>query len=593
MKIGLFELVGLKDGWLPGNGLRLVAQTCLSGVAALLFTSSVTAAPAPENSAYSVFEVKAIANMPVTAETGFRHATEAQTIRIVAARGEYEPFSFVIVANDDLIDVKPRLSAGLHGDNGMLGADTVNLRLVKRWFQGCVNSIHFKHCPNGNGRFLVPELLLKDSSLVRVDLDDKMNWLRVNVSGKQQYVDITSTESDNRKRGDDRNIPANATFDDADVLQPVSIARNSNQQFWGTIYVPPDTEPGTYAGSIQLSSSNAAGRELNLELEVLPFDLADSGLEHSIYYKGRLAGRGKEVIGVSTDLKTEEQLSREMVNLVTHGVDSATTTQTYSRNNDLLKRELEARRDAGMNNKLYMLWSGTYFEHKVLAKELMQYVKRFGHDEIYFYGGEELSDEEWANSEQKWGLMRNLGGKVFIGRSHPDFAEAVDLGVGGTRKLTMEQARERSEAYHKHGNRIFARTNPQVGVENADMYRRNYGMVLLAMGFDGTMNYAYQDSWGSIWNDFDGYFRDHVFAYPTSDGLIDTIQWEGFREGVDDAKYMMTLQNTIAEARKADIDVTAVEQWIAGIDYQTADLDLIRERIIDEILALRKALTHD
>ena len=59
-------------------------------------------------------------------------------------------------------------------------------------------------------------------------------------------------------------------------------------------------------------------------------------------------------------------------------------------------------------------------------------------------------------------------------------------------------------------------------------------------GYDGAMNFAYQHAYGpSIWNDFDSastHYRDHVFAYPTTDGVIDTIEWEGWREGVDDTR---------------------------------------------------------
>ncbi|GAH94367.1 unnamed protein product, partial [marine sediment metagenome] len=41
------------------------------------------------------------------------------------------------------------------------------------------------------------------------------------------------------------------------------------------------------------------------------------------------------------------------------------------------------------------------------------------------------------------------------------------------------------------------------------------------------MNFAYQWGAGTIWNDFDhGSYRDHVVAYPTMDGRIDTVQWE-------------------------------------------------------------------
>jgi hypothetical protein len=53
------------------------------------------------------------------------------------------------------------------------------------------------------------------------------------------------------------------------------------------------------------------------------------------------------------------------------------------------------------------------------------------------------------------------------------------------------------------------------------------------------MNYAYQHAFGDIWNDFDHpKYRDHVFAYPVTNGVIRTVQWEGFREAVDDVRYL-------------------------------------------------------
>jgi hypothetical protein len=56
------------------------------------------------------------------------------------------------------------------------------------------------------------------------------------------------------------------------------------------------------------------------------------------------------------------------------------------------------------------------------------------------------------------------------------------------------------------------------------------------------MPYAYQHGFGNIWNDFDHpEFRDHVFAYPTTNGLVSTVQWEGFRSAVDDVRYLSTL----------------------------------------------------
>ena len=58
--------------------------------------------------------------------------------------------------------------------------------------------------------------------------------------------------------------------------------------------------------------------------------------------------------------------------------------------------------------------------------------------------------------------------------------------------------------WHSYGKRIFSYANPQVGVENPEIYRKNYGFALWNAGYDGAMNYAYQHGYGpSIWNDYD------------------------------------------------------------------------------------------
>ncbi len=105
------------------------------------------------------------------------------------------------------------------------------------------------------------------------------------------------------------------------------------------------------------------------------------------------------------------------------------------------------------------------------------------------------------------------------------------------------------------------------------------------------MDWAYQSGFGNIWNDFDNPdYRDEVFAYPTTDGVIDTIQWEGFREGVNDIRYLSTLLDTINKAKSSGKDVSAAENWLASlkqIDLTAINLDSVREEIIKYILALQ------
>ena len=75
------------------------------------------------------------------------------------------------------------------------------------------------------------------------------------------------------------------------------------------------------------------------------------------------------------------------------------------------------------------------------------------------------------------------------------------------------------------------------------------------------------------------------------DGVIDTIQWEGYREGVDDVRYVTTLEAAIKAAkqdpRKAQITGES-ETFLKNLDAVSGDLDSIRKQIIEYIIALEE-----
>ncbi len=52
--------------------------------------------------------------------------------------------------------------------------------------------------------------------------------------------------------------------------------------------------------------------------------------------------------------------------------------------------------------------------------------------------------------------------------------------------------------WHSYGKKIFSYANPQVGVENPEIYRKNYGFALWNAGYDGAMDYAYQHRYGQV-----------------------------------------------------------------------------------------------
>lgn len=139
---------------------------------------------------------------------------------------------------------------------------------------------------------------------------------------------------------------------------------------------------------------------------------------------------------------------------------------------------------------------------------------------------------------------------------------------------------------HSSVHRIWSYGLPNVRVEQPATFRRNYGLAVWHAGFDGACPCAYQHTFGKhIWNDFDtpGPHRDHVFAYPTSDG---------FREGVDDVRYLTTLIEAIEQAKDDEsmmVLVRQAEHWLAslkaGYDI-SGDLDAIRRQAIWFIVEL-------
>ena len=85
---------------------------------------------------------------------------------------------------------------------------------------------------------------------------------------------------------------------------------------------------------------------------------------------------------------------------------------------------------------------------------------------------------------------------------------------------------------HTIGGRLFSYNNPKSVQKTRISTGQNYGVELWRANYDGAMNYAYMTSFQSAWDDLDHlHFRDHNFVYPTSNGVISTIAWEGFREG--------------------------------------------------------------
>jgi hypothetical protein len=94
-------------------------------------------------------------------------------------------------------------------------------------------------------------------------------------------------------------------------------------------------------------------------------------------------------------------------------------------------------------------------------------------------------------------------------------------------------------------------------------------------------------------------YRPEMLAYPAKDGVIDTLQWEAVREGVNDTRYLTTMYAALRECKDAHIAkplVDAAESYVETfMDEPLASLpetalDAARAKIASYAVQLRKAV---
>lgn len=512
--------------------------------------------------------ITSVANFPrILPSTIPGFTTPGNSISIQACRGEYEPASFVVRAEHSVSGIQITTSDLISSDNRKIPASAVDIKLVKCWYQADDGTIYNKK------KVLLPELLLNDDKLVKVDYVQQRNYLKVTIGGKEQYLGISLPNE---------NIPDAAIIKDADVLLPFDLNAETNKQIWVTVHIPVNAVTGDYRGTIRLQVAGISSVDMNITVSVLPFDLQPSLLEYSIYYRGKLPTTPQS--GINSEWKTTEQYLAELQDMKAHGVVYPTI---YQNMDAMLGTALSLRNQVGFpKDHLYSLGLQTgnptsQTDLDTLGRDVttwINFISQYGYNNLYAYGIDEASGEILQSERAAWQKVIESGAKVFVACNK----KAADL-VGDLLDVPILAGAYKSDEllkFHNKGKKVFSYGNPQAGIEDPEIYRRNYGLGLACANYDGAMDYAYQHGFGGhIWNDFDHVtYRDHVFAYPTSSGVIDTVQWEGFREAVDDVRYLATLIS-LNNGQKASI-----LSWLCPILTDQTNMSELRAQLINAIL---------
>lgn len=513
---------------------------------------------------------------------------------IVMARDEYEPGSFVLYADREQQKVQLEVSdLKMKNGNGVIPAADVDLKVIKVWYQ------------NGNAWYnyfgdfshkLVPELLLNDENLIKVDTEKQENYLRVDYAGGSKYIWISAPEQID-PGFDSHQEPVY----DAETIQPVVLNEGKFKQFFVTVKTNAGTAAGLYEGQIKVGDL----LQIPVRVRVLPFVLPEpktyydlSADFYTMLYCVPGMGQYYDSNGRDFELSNEKALKR-LLNQKAHNVTSPLYMGLWRgyENYADVKNSIELAQKAGMKMNPFFEAFGCHASNnmkgflqnkrraEIAKKELG---KLLGHTNLWPAGGEEPGYSRIVNARKDWKMVHELGLHVMCnGGDRRNFSGYNDeFRVGGGFATAGE-----ADFMHRIKGKIGNYAGPHTGPENPDYMRRHHGMFIYKKDYDMMYNYGYHEGG---WNDFHtNTYRNFNLVQYTKNDVIDTLAWEGIREGIDDIRYatlMLQLADRLTESSNVDCIYAGKKamQFMALLNENEADLNAMRMEMIRHILSMSK-----
>lgn len=610
------------------NGLKTVRWTgCVFVVLSALTLSADTAYPIPngvraqnrarveafrasaywKDAPFAVAAVEPISDVPRTPDLFPSDGEFTEPVRVVAAKGEFEPASVLLYGFADLKDVSLAFGSLANEKGDTLSPSSWDAAVVKVWYQQA--SSWYSYFSESTARKTIPELLLHDENLVHADFTQRENYLRIIRAGETSYRWISNDGSAVDHSGDGHT--KNEWIRDARTLQPFAVRKDEFKQLWFTLHVPESAAEGLYRGTIAIRQSD--GRticSIPVEVRVLPFVLPQPATFRDL---------NRRFYGVCYLSKQDRFYSakfRDMWRLMAeHGVRNPllepVSTEAEARE---MKETFEA---TGMDTgRLFCALPGcgvrTSYPPREDDKDILRYTsicrdftnsvralrRVFGAQaKLYSYGIDEGSAATVRAERSMWKNVHENGANVVVStRYHPFLLFNLDFAnVPGQPRVSR---REITESLHAANPDTLVGwyCDPHSGPENPCLARRVYGWQSWRNNYDSFCQYCLcRNSWYEFYCPGEPFLRGLQLVYPTADSLVCTLQFEGLREGVDDIRYGTYLRQLAEEGRRSpDVETQyaarAAGAYLAQVDFEHADPKALRYEMIERILRLRKAL---
>ncbi len=354
----------------------------------------------------------------------------------------------------------------------------------------------------------------------------------------------------------------------------VEVTEGKNAAFWLTFSVPPDARPGQYEIPLRLILNDGNQTvTLPVTVEVLPFELPRAKIAYGMYFRP-----SAKTLKNSRD-RTPEMLRVYWRDMARHGMTSA-TLYNYTRLHDddgtlkldavptieWLKQMIEDQLVTADVPVMFLDGGGIDLKNPRLT-EILAALKTEGQTrgwpEFLYYGPDEpvVSEQSLATFNSLQPVRQSLRIVTAISDhaavAYADLLDVFVVNVGSTTPEFQKLAAEK-------GVELWNYTCHNRGRGNAPFQRYYAGVYTWALRLKGNFIWAYTGNFVRENGKYLPWSPIYCYVVPSDEGLLPSIAWEARREGVEDYRLLILLEDLIARQPESDVARQAMK-WLDTI----------------------------
>lgn len=362
------------------------------------------------------------------------------------------------------------------------------------------------------------------------------------------------------------------------------IPENASKKFWVTVKVPATQKPGVYTTKLILSAPGAKPFGIPLTLEVLPLTMKTAFLQYGIDLRSRL---GSDGLGPGEVTVSPETFAVQLADIRDHGFRFVVL---HDKPGPDLQAALKLYKDAGLSRKGPVVVTAPVTKNDVAGLEAAKSTLGLDSDFLFYYAfppdavksGDAARD--YALAVRDGSRSSLLVSPIDSRASYANLGTALDVPVYN---VSSDYAQKLiSDGKRTTSNRDWWTWS--IGNQSPLKDRLLAGFLLYKTGASSSPLY------GALAGPYD------KAVVPVEGGVVDTVQWEAVREGIDDIRYIGILKGLIRELRdlkafKAETDLAdsyligALQKPLTGLG--PSEQQELRRNLISRAVKLQALLT--